>query len=251
VQEVLGAGLTIIALAELMTANPYNVRTGSANPQETSMELTRELVEAAFRRNHAATAVALASRWLKHHPEDIWTLFKYAEFLYSMARYDEATHVYEGALATFPDQRWAIFNQLGRMCDYRGQLSEAEQWFRKAVEIEPDEVCAYIFLGSCQARQGKVKDAEATLRAATTWTGHSLLHEAYHNLGLVLRGQGRLNDAAECFQNAIGARPGCSEAVEALSDVNAAIALSNDNLAQRIAHNPNRHQSRPERGGRL
>jgi tetratricopeptide (TPR) repeat protein len=159
-------------------------------------------------------------------------MFKYAEMLYLMTRYDKATRVYEDALVTFPDHRWAIFNQLGLMCDYRGRLSEAEHWFRKAIEIEPDEIGAYVFLGSCQARQGKLKEAEATHRAATKWTGHSLLDEAYHNLGLVLRGQGRLNEAAECFRKAIEISPKYSKAIQALADVETANSLHQDRLAE-------------------
>ena len=44
-----------------------------------------------------------------------------------------------------------------------------------------------------QARQGKLVQAEATHRRATQCS-HGQIDEAYHNLGLVLRGQGRLGE---------------------------------------------------------
>jgi tetratricopeptide (TPR) repeat protein len=171
------------------------------------VEVTREQVEEAFGKDHAATTVLLAARWLQAHPDDLWITFKYAEMLYLMTRYEEAVGIYEDALHRFEDHRWAIFNQLGRLYRYRGRMADAEVWFRKAIEADPGEVASYVFLGACQARQGKLTEAEATHRAATEQVGGSLLDEAYHNLGLVLRGQGRLVEAAECFRKAVELTP--------------------------------------------
>ena len=188
--------------------------------------MTREQIEEAVRKDHAATTILLAARYLKAHPDDLWITFKYAEMLYLMTRYAEAIRVYEDALERFEDHRWAIFNQLGRLYRYWGRLPEAESWFRKAIEADPEDVASYVFLGACQARQGKLKEAEATHRAATEQVGQSLVDEAYHNLGLVLRGQGRLAEAAECFRKAIGLTPAYADAIEALADVELAMTLA-------------------------
>lgn len=191
------------------------------------MQVTRELIEVAFRNDHAATTVLLARRWLRAHPDDLRITLNYAEMLYRMTRYEEAICVYENALEYLEEgARWAIFNQLGRMYQYWGRPAQAESWFLKAIEIEPDELASHIFLGACQARQGKLKEAEATHRAATKWTDSSLLDEAYHNLGLVLRGQDRLSEAAECFRKAIEISPNYHDAIEALADVETAMLIS-------------------------
>ena len=50
------------------------------------------------------------------------------------------------------------------------------------------------------------------------------IYEAHHNLGLVLRGQGRLDEACKCFEKAIELDPEYDAAKEALTDVLAAIA---------------------------
>lgn len=191
------------------------------------MEVTREMVKEAFRNDHAATTVRLAPHWLRDHPGDIGIILDYAEMLYMMTRYEDAIRVYEDALArTEGDGRWAIYNQIGHMYQYWGRPGEAEPWFRRAIETEPDEIASYVFLGACQARQGKLEEAEETHRAATERKESSLLDEAYHNLGLVLRGQDRLAEAAECFRTAVALDPRYAAAAEALDDVERAMAFA-------------------------
>jgi len=43
------------------------------------VEVTREMVEDAFRNDHAATTVPLAPRWLHTHPNDLGIILHYAE----------------------------------------------------------------------------------------------------------------------------------------------------------------------------
>lgn len=177
---------------------------------------------AAVRNSQAATCVALAERWLLDHPDDLWVTHEYAEMLYLLTRYDEAIAVYHAALERFKDNRWGIFNQVGRLYTYRGNLREAEQWYRKATEEEPSEARSFIFLGDTQARQGNLAVAEETLRRATQCTV-GFLDEAHCSLGHVLRGQGRLSEAAECFRRAIEISPEYKDAIVALEDVTQAI----------------------------
>ena len=110
------------------------------------------------------------------------------------------------------------------MYRYSGNYPEAENWYRKAIEKAPHLTTGYIFLGAVQARQGKLQEAEATHREATK-CAEGNIDEAYHNLGLVLRGQGRLNDAAINFRKAIELTPDYADAVEALRDVESALVL--------------------------
>lgn len=192
------------------------------------MGVTREQVKEAFRRGHAATTVLLAPLWLKDHPGDLGVILDYAEMLYGMTRYEDAIRVYEDALGWIDDEsdRWSVYNQIGRLYRYWGHLGLAEAWFRKAIEAEPDERASRIFLGACQARQGKLAEAEETHRAAAACPGTWLLDEAYLNLGLVLRGRGRFAEAADCFRKALELDSGYEEAAVALADVEAARAFA-------------------------
>jgi hypothetical protein len=145
-----------------------------------------EMIADASRNDFAATCVHLAERWLQDHPDDLWVIHKYAEMLYMLTRYDDAVRVYTDAIDEFEDHRWGIYNALGHLYRYRGWFPEAEKWYRKATEEDPDEATGFIFLGSIQARQGHLKEAEATHRKATMCP-EGCIDEAFHNLGLVLR----------------------------------------------------------------
>ena len=186
---------------------------------------TPGMIRAAYRNDMAATTVLLAFRWLQTHPDDVSVIHDYATMLYQMTRYDEAVRVYSDAIERFPDRRWGLYNQMGHLHRYRGDFAVAELWFQKAVDEDPDEVASYVFLGAVQARQGKLTQAEKTHRRATQCPDGPV-DEAYHNLGLVLRGQDRLTEAAECFRKAIELCPDYDDAIEALQDVEAALMLS-------------------------
>jgi tetratricopeptide (TPR) repeat protein len=192
------------------------------------MEITRELILVAKQKDHPATTVLLASEYLKANRGDMEVLLDYAEMLYKMTRYEDAIQIYMDAISLLDEgsNGWSIFIQLGRMYQYWGRPNEAEPWFRKAIEAEPDELASYIFLGACLARQGKLKQAEEMHRMATIkCPGSWLTDEAYHNLGLVLRGQGKLPEAADIFRKAIAITPNYSDALEALEDVEMAMSF--------------------------
>lgn len=186
---------------------------------------TLGMLRVAYSNDQAATTVLLASRWLQAHPNDLGVIHDYATMLYQMARYEEAIQVYLDAIERFEDGRWGLYNQMGHLHRYRGDYAVAELWYQKAIDEDPSEVAPYVFLGAVQARQGKLTDAEETHRRATQCPDGPV-DEAYHNLGLVLRGQGRLSEAADCFRKAIELCAEYADAIEALQDVEAAMALS-------------------------
>lgn len=182
------------------------------------MENIRDEIRSAYNRDRVSTCEALAKIWLAKNPDDIWVVHMLAEVLYQMARYDESLKLYNEALVRFPDHRWGIYNQIGHLYRYRSELDQAAGWYAKAIEDDPDEASSCIFLGAVKARQGKLSEAEEIHQRATTCS-EGLVEEAYHNLGLVLRGQSRLVEAATCFRRALEIDPQYNEAMEALEDV--------------------------------
>ncbi len=185
-------------------------------------------IASAGQNDQAATRVYLMERWLRDHPDDVLATHAYAEMLYQLTRYDEAINVYTAAIDRFEDDRWGTYNQLGHLYRYRGSFSESEHWYRKATEEDPDEAISFIFLGSVQARQGNLKQAEESYRRATGCTDAWNVDEAFHNLGLVLRGQGRFAEAAECFRKALEINPKYKDATSALEDVTQVVKLLGD-----------------------
>ncbi len=186
------------------------------------METLRKQIKDAYRNDHAATCVALAQQWLETHPDDLPVIHDYAEMLYKMTRYEAAIQIYHDAIDRFPSDRYHLFLQLGELYRYQGNFVESEVWYQKAIDEDVEEATGYIFLGAVQARQGKLEQAEQNHRRATECL-KGCTDEAYHNLGLVLRGQGRLLEAQACFQQAIAIDDNYEAATEALADITAAI----------------------------
>jgi Flp pilus assembly protein TadD len=111
---------------------------------------------------------------------------------------------------------------------------DAAREFRRAIELEPNDVVSRSCLGGILARRGDWVNAEAELRRATSSVEAD--YAAWHNLGYVLERQGRLADAIAAFDEAEhhgsgDSRLQLSRAVVALRMGDAATA---DDLLRRV-----------------
>jgi Flp pilus assembly protein TadD len=95
-------------------------------------------------------------------------------------------------------------NALGKLYLDEGRRAEAEAQFRRSVELEPN-IMGYSNLGVIQWERGEVKLAEQEWRAALRLAPNdsSLLND----LGLVATNQGRYTEAVSYFRQAIGLHP--------------------------------------------
>ena len=90
------------------------------------MEVTRDAIRSASLHGDSATVVFLAGRWLRDHPDDFDVIYDYAKMLYKLMRYEEAIRVLLDAIERFSDSRWGLYNQMGRLHDFRGDYPIAE-----------------------------------------------------------------------------------------------------------------------------
>ncbi|HEY2155653.1 MAG TPA: tetratricopeptide repeat protein, partial [Isosphaeraceae bacterium] len=150
-----------------------------------------------------ALTIARARRFLTDYP-DFWpALVILGSALTDMANYDEAREVLESALTHCPPESLRLpLCQIGHHYKFRGDYEHAAAWYQRAIDAAPDHASGYIFLGAALALQGRLDEAEGAHRAATD-CARGCIDEAYLNLGLVLRAQERLVEAAECFAHAI------------------------------------------------
>ena len=193
-------------------------------PEPDLAELRRgiRLADAA---GHVATVAHLCREYLEHDPDNglIWRELGGA--LWPLARYGEAARALRKALALCPAEfRRFIYLEFGHMQRRRGKYRAAARWYQKLIGVLPDDAGGYIFRGAVLARLGELREAEAMHRAATRCSA-GCIDEAYLNLGLVLRGQGRSGEAAECFRKALELTPDYDEAKDALADVEQLLAL--------------------------
>ena len=182
----------------------------------------REEIRQAYRVGESAKCVLLSALWLEENPDDIRVFHDYATTLYEMYRYDDAVMAYHNALERFPDEEWAIFNQLGHLYCRRGNLAQAEISYRKAIESDPTEAASYAFLGELQLKSGDLDAAEETFRnAIRILNGASC--DLYFGLGIVFRSQGKYFEAKECFHKTLEIFDGHKNAAISLRDVDYAL----------------------------
>ena len=177
-------------------------------------------IQTAYDADHVATVVQLAEPWLKREPTNLSVTCWYVESLFRMTHYDKAASVLDSALKSFenPGAQHFLYLIYGQLERYRGQYLESEKWYEEAIRTRPNEATAYIFLGAALAKQGKLVDAERVLRDAIQ-CHDGAIDEAYCNLGLVLRGQGKFNESVDALQSALALDPDYEDANNALKDV--------------------------------
>ncbi len=109
--------------------------------------------------------------------------------LRKLARYDEAEQLIKESIQGLSLEALPHgYMHLGHLNGDRGNYDEAEKWYRKVVELDPDNAGPHIFLGAVLAARGDLQQAEACHRKATRCS-KGRVDEAYLNLGLVIRAQ--------------------------------------------------------------
>lgn len=177
----------------------------------------------AHRADLPALTVARAEELTDRHPEcgPAWRLLGSA--LITMGRYPEAAAAIHRALALCPaDMLWIPLCEMGHLHKANGGYEAAACWYRRAIDAAPDQAGARIYLGGVLAKGGKLKEAEAVLRAATRCT-EGCRDEAYLNLGLVLRALDRLEEAEACLEMALELDAKYRQAKHAMRDVRQAL----------------------------
>lgn len=91
-----------------------------------------------------------------------------------------------------------------------GQLSRAEQTYRRAIQADSANAAAYNLLGLVLASQGKLDEAIGCFQTAVQRDPDYA--QAHNNLGVALEQQGKLDEAAAAFRQAVQVRPDYAEA---------------------------------------
>lgn len=140
-----------------------------------------------------------------------------------LARYEEAQQAILKAIEFCPTERLCLpYAAMGSLFQESGDHDRAAEWYRRAIDAAPDDCVGHVHLGGLLARRGRLVEAEEVHRAGTRCTG-GCVDEAFLNLGLILRAQGRFAEAAECFEEALRRDPDYRDAKWALRDVKACL----------------------------
>lgn len=126
---------------------------------------------------------------------------------------DRAIHVMGQVVAVAPEVPFYL-NDLGILYAAKGQPLEAEQWYRRAIELHPAYAPAHLNLGN--ALRDQVRWPEAVQAYGHAAESDPTLPDAHLALGIALRVTGRFEEAARCLRNAVQLRPNNPHAYRAL-----------------------------------
>jgi cytochrome c-type biogenesis protein CcmH/NrfG len=189
--------------------------------------------------------------------ENIKTMFAEGATLTNEGKYDEAIVKFNAVIAEIP-KCFDCYNNLGTIYVRKNELDKAEEAFKKALELNPDNVEAYSGLATIYNTQKKFKEAQAMSAEASkrlaaapgggsatnlynaaviSWNSndfakaHELLTQAVKNdpnhadshfmLGRVLINLGKLGEAATEFETYLKLAPTGPNAKEAQANFEA------------------------------
>lgn len=175
--------------------------------------------------NEVACLLHYARIFTKHYPEDYYGWAVLGDGLTDFASYREADAALKRALRLAPEYRvGAVCALVGHLHREKGDHVRAEKWYRRAIKEDGPNTLNLVILGGCLAKQGKFQEAKQCHRKAIKLASDPV-DEAFFNLGLVLRAEGRLQQAADNFRKSLEIDPNYPPAKRALKDVEKVLAL--------------------------
>lgn len=187
------------------------------------MANARKAIFTAEKKGRMLPTLALAKRWLDEHPGDRRVRFTYALALRRVGRCDEAIAELQRIVPRSKRSRADHLVEIGHVYEDKGDLDQAESWYRQAIEADPNGAHPWVCVGSVQGRRQRFAEAEASYRTATTKPRDAALAWVY--LGMTLVAQGRLAEAAAAYREALVLEPKSRRAKFLLRDVVRTMAL--------------------------
>jgi tetratricopeptide (TPR) repeat protein len=165
-----------------------------------------------------------ALRYTGTYPSKFGGWIVLADVLSTVARYAEAEQALRKAeRLTPPELRATIWEHRGELYRAKNNLRHAERWFRKALDAKRT-TRRHICLGATLAKQGRLDEALAQHRAAIRLgTAQEPIDEAHYNAALVLRAQGRYEQARNHLRQALRLDPKYPGARRTLRDLERAL----------------------------
>lgn len=95
--------------------------------------------------------------------------------------------------------------QDGCVCYRQGELEQATQLFRRALELAPEHAQCWFALGNCYDGMKKPLQAEVCFRKSLELSAPDAESQVNFNLGNSLLDQGKLAEAIQCYDRVDGA----------------------------------------------
>ncbi|MBV9272976.1 MAG: tetratricopeptide repeat protein [Verrucomicrobia bacterium] len=143
--------------------------------------------------------------------------------------YTDAETVWNTTISRNPTA-WMAHNNLGALLLQQGQLDQAINHFRSAIDIKPDEASAYMNLGDALLLKREWNEAIEEYQKALELKPE--LSGAHYNLANALLGLGQIDDAIAQYQEALRINPNNADAHNNLG----AVLFQKGQFDEAIAH---------------
>jgi tetratricopeptide (TPR) repeat protein len=130
-------------------------------------------------------------------PGNALAVTDYAADLGEQGRYSEALRFLQGLVNREPTFGYGVYN-LAYTYYRMGQMESAEEYFRRSIQLQPDNPNAYLYLGLIELRSGRIKDAEESIRRSLQVDPRN--YGSHFALGVILKGRGDLAGAQREFE---------------------------------------------------
>ena len=136
-----------------------------------------------------------------------------------VARYDEALRALNKSVRLMkPKYRAVPYAFKGEMYKAKGNYRLAEQWYRRAIDLQPRNADWWAFLGSALARQGRLAEAKKVWRRQIA-LGTGATDEGHLNLGYIYRSEQKYKIALRHAKKALEIDPKYSAAKRLQKDL--------------------------------
>ena len=151
--------------------------------------------------------IQIMKSYLKEDPNDAYILTKLGDACYNLGHYDEAEAYFNKALQINPDRPETNYG-LGLMLEKQGEIEAAIKCYRKATAGDPHLAEAYAHLGAIYIHKGMLDNAISELRMALATNPD--LAWVRSNLGLAYTNKGMLNEGVTELKKALAIDPDAS-----------------------------------------
>jgi Tfp pilus assembly protein PilF len=146
-----------------------------------------------------------------------WELLQEAYQAQMEGEYDQAVELYRKSIAIQPTAEAHTF--LGWTYHFRGQLDQAIEECKRAIQVDPDFGNPYNDIGAYLIELKRYEEAVPWLERALEARRYEPRHFPYYNLGRVYQAREMYGKARENFQQALRLEPKYELAREALENL--------------------------------
>ena len=161
-------------------------------------------------------AIGEYRRSIELDPDTLEAHFGLADILTSQGKYEEAVSEYNQALRVNPAQP-AVLCNLGIALEALGRTGEAVAALQRAIQIKPDEAAAHYHLGNVFRRLGRSEEAAQEYQQTLLVYPYSEDANVHFNLGRVLVGLDRYDEALDHLRRAADLAPDQPEVLNGLA----------------------------------